>query len=46
MSKELNKELNKELKTACSRLGLLIKAGKTPIDYEKKWEDFKKKSKR
>ena len=43
----MNKELNKELKTACGRLAVLIKAGKTPIDYEKKWEEFRtKKAKR
>lgn len=43
----MNKEVKKELDEACGRLALLIKAGKTPIDYEKKWEEFRtKKAKR
>ena len=36
-------DTKKELDVVCSRLALLIKAGKKPIDYEKKWEEFRTK---
>ena len=33
-----------KLDIACNRLSALLKAGKTPVDYKRKWEEFKKKT--
>ena len=33
-----------KLDIACNRLSALLKAGKTPVDYERKWKEFKKKT--
>lgn len=32
-----------DLTTACQRLAVLIKTGRTPVDYKKLWRDFAKK---
>lgn len=32
------------LTLACNRLALLIKTGKSPVDYKKLWRDFANKS--